>query len=120
MTIGQDTYYKVTKSLPGAGRLIQVWVLHASCKPGDKTHRATVECFVGDMNIEMNTRLPSRDSDKNVRDPGIGGWKDVPDDVKEDFMDLVPDGTKILAGQGKNVIVEKTDNGPVAREVEPE
>jgi len=100
---GERTFARVTKSLPGHGRLVQVWVLRSQCVPGDEMHHAVVESFVGDINVVGNQKLPSEDSHKTIRDPGIQGWKSVPDDVKDALAECVPDGTTVLGGDGGQV-----------------
>lgn len=99
---GGQFFARVSKDLPGTGRLTQVWVLRAQCEPGEDLHHATVQCYVGDINIVGNQRLPS-EGDKTLRDPGVSGWKNVPEDVKEELAKLVPEGTTVLDGDGGEV-----------------
>ena len=100
---GERTFARVTKSLPGRGQLVQVWVLLSQGAPDDEMHHAVVKSYVGDINVVENLLLPSDDGQKTIEDPGVQGWKSVPDDVKETLADCVPDGTTVLDGDGGEV-----------------
>jgi hypothetical protein len=101
---GHRAFARVSKSLPGKGRLTQVWVVKVQAKPEDDDAHAVVESYVGDINVVGNQKLPSPSGNgKCIRDPGIQGWKSVPDDVQEELAKMVPEGTTVLDGDGGQV-----------------
>jgi hypothetical protein len=103
-TFGCRMFARVSKDLPGSGNLTQVWVLKVIAKPETDNHHAIVECFVGDINVVGNQRLPNpAGNGKCIRETELNGWSGVPEDVKEELSEMVPDGTEVMSGGGETV-----------------
>lgn len=102
---GGDSTVSVMKSLPGGGRTVQLWRLRIYGPPDSSSHHATVECLYGDVNVVSNVSYPHDDMDMIIREEGLGGWRNVPDDVQDELLKLVPDGVEILDGDGGEYVV---------------